>query len=212
MQTGNIFLASLLGMAALMVAEIVAIPHLDSSTFHSMIYLDMIIFTIAVVGLFVIWDRNRPKLEVTITERSGEVTRSDSRHPELVTSESANQSLNVKAKNNSISKLGAKVRVDRKGPYYFTWGLSIPSSDDLLHANFVEEEEIKLPIWRATKNDKNEVFISLSGLRSFRLTDFTEPEVNIEVQFIGENYTEKKSRRFKLNVKSWDDFGLTKVD
>ena len=210
-ETANKFLTSLIAIVGLIFAEIAALPHLDTGALQWVVWIDIVIIVVASAMVALIWARRRPRLEISINlERYS--AQGDPQYPEMITSESISQCLNVTAKNNSIRSLAAKVTVDKRDSTYFGWKPSIPLPKDTLHIDLVAEEDANLPIWMAHRGAGGDAFVTLNGLRSHKLSDFTQPKVEIEIQFIGENYTDKKPRKYALNVQTWEKLGLTESD
>jgi hypothetical protein len=44
-----------------------------------------------------------------------------------------------------------------------------------------------------------------------KLADLKKPCVDIDIQFIAENYIDRKPRKFRLTSQSWDDLNLAEI-
>jgi hypothetical protein len=133
------------------------------------------------------------------------------------------QALLLTARKASIYRLRAKVWLDGYGPMYFSWSnptttLDVATGNVTLsqtneHMDFVKDESIPLPIWMITYHPLNEATLTLNTEAKIvqPLASLKEPRIDIEIQFIGENYTEKKHHKFRLDAVSWDKVGLTRI-
>ncbi len=208
-ETANKFLTSLIAIVGLILAEIVALQHLDTGALQWLFWIDILTIFVAPTMVALIWVSRRPRLEISIGNLERHSVQGDPQHPEMITSDTISQCLNVTAKNNSIRTLAAKVTVDKSDSTYFGWKPSIPPPKDTLHIDLVAEEDADLPIWMAHRGADGVAFVTLNGVRSNKLSDFSQPKVEIEIQFIGENYTDKKPRKYAMNVQTWEKLGLT---
>jgi hypothetical protein len=128
------------------------------------------------------------------------------------------QSLNVKLLNGAVDDLIAKVWLDGVGPTYFYWavpqtvvrpdyiGLGRPSEK----FSFVKEEEHTMPVWIGVRGaDKIRLLLNTTrGLQDIPI-DMTEGYIDLEIQFVGIGYADKKRRKYRLNTASWNDLNLT---
>lgn len=175
----------------------------------------------------------RPSLEVVLGQRiqEPEVPEAESRYgtsPEPKSKEIVSQSLLVKAKKQAITKLRAMTWLGDNGAQYFLWPIpqaAIEAGRIRIHEaskyidSLVPEEEVRLPIWIARKTDEHEEIMFYTEGQEYaetrRWIPFKEFQADrpyrFEVQFIGENYSDKKPRRFRLNAQSWQSLGLTEV-
>jgi hypothetical protein len=173
----------------------------------------------------------RPKLVVSISQRSNPMDGKDLGKELGVEIKSTQiclyQGLMVKAERVTIRNLVPKAWLDGEGPYLLSWArpqktyelptkkLTLtPSPKDI---DLIPEEEAQLPIWYATtpiptgpeKDASVEVTLNTDPIIRFQLNRLKEPYIDIKLQFIAENYTDKKARKFRLNAKSWDGLCLT---
>jgi hypothetical protein len=135
------------------------------------------------------------------------------------------QRLLVKAMNGAIRKLRAKVSFGGRTPTYFRWGIPQvridgkepePSFDQIIFAdldetiNLVREEERELPIYLFLKSKEgNFLKLNTEGHRIMKLNEIEPVPIDVDIQFLAENYTDDKARRFILHVESLDKLGLT---
>ncbi len=170
----------------------------------------------------------RPSLKVDIQPRSSPITSVERLIPQLAADydtpfEYIGQSLMVTGKKTTIHSLTANVWLNGAGPYAFSWSRLLRTLDPLLgpepwpflagpsHLSLLPDETTHLPIWAARRTKTGEVYLTLNTHppKTSRLTELEQPFINIDVQFIAENYTAKKSLKYYLNAKSWDELGLT---
>jgi hypothetical protein len=135
------------------------------------------------------------------------------------------QCLTVKATTTKIKSLWAEVRVDHREPYVPNWAPkpSEPISENPKRTVLFREEEVRLPVWYATKQlvgpeEGYPVELTVISDDVFRLVELDRREkltIDIEIRFLAENYADPKPRLFKLtaeaNAKSWDDLALTEI-
>jgi hypothetical protein len=113
----------------------------------------------------------------------------------------------------------AKTWINDKGPYFLNWApkASEPTSENPKRVDLLREEEVQLPIWYAPKQlfgpEKGFRFLltipSDDRLFEYELDGREKRTIAIEIQFIAENHTDTKKRRFTLEAKPWDDLCLT---
>jgi hypothetical protein len=106
----------------------------------------------------------------------------------------------------------------RRGEVATTLGES-PTHLDVL----VKNEEIPLTVWMAERlkdtpttkwADRQETIILNTEEKEIRqpLKAVKESHINIDLYLIGENYTDKKPHKYRLNTNSWDEVSLTTLD
>lgn len=163
----------------------------------------------------------KPKLEVSILEPTLGTT---GFNPSTQKSYAFRfQALLVTAKNASIYRLRAKAWMNGYGPMYFSWSnpsttldlatgnVTLSQTDE--HMDFVRDESIQLPIWMTTwrLSEGSRLILNTEAKIVQPLTSLKEQKIDIEIQFIGENYTEKNRHKFRLDAVSWDKAALTKL-
>jgi hypothetical protein len=142
------------------------------------------------------------------------------------------QTLTVKVLNAAIDSLGAKVWLNGDGPTYLLWSTTqkvleprtgrVTITEAPKFLNFVPEQQESLTVWMAWRQESKEYLVlhtdvyptpneSLGGLDVEKLSRELG-RINIDIQFIGKNYTDPNPRRFRLNVKSFDELNLTERD
>jgi hypothetical protein len=126
------------------------------------------------------------------------------------------QMLMLKVRNRSV-KLGTKVRLDGTEPCELNWNMpkrtlytktgEVTIEPSARYVEILEDDEVPVLIWVAWKLTEQEVVMHLNTNLpvEFRLGELKEPFVDMDIQFIP---IDKKSRRFRLNLKSWDEFNL----
>lgn len=142
------------------------------------------------------------------------------------------QTLVVKVLNAAIDNLGAKVWLNGDGPTYLLWsttGKTVEPSTGRItiteapkFLNFVAEQQESLTVWMAWRNESGEYLVLHTdvyptpndplGRLDVKKLSRELGRVNIDIQFIGKNYTDPMPRRFRLNVKSFDELNLTERD
>ncbi len=136
------------------------------------------------------------------------------------------QFLWVKVLRAPIASLGAKVWLDGDGPTYLKWPTTektiepstgkVAISESPKFMDFVPEQQEVLIVWMAFR-DANGEYLRLHtdaslGLLDLRKLSDSQGRINVDIQFIGENYTDPSPRRFRINAKSWGDLNLTERD
>ena len=135
--------------------------------------------------------------------------------------EIAFQALLVSARNNSVSKLRAKVWMDGEGPMYFSWSRpkstldvvreTVMVSQTSDYMDLVKDEAIPLPVWMAQKGDEVILTLNTEAKIVQSLKSIKPPyRIEMHIQFIGENYTDKNRRKFTLLAASWEELSLVK--
>lgn len=170
----------------------------------------------------------RPKLEVEIQPRSLPIESPENLIPQLIRSsdepyEYTGQTLLVTGKKALIYNLTPSMRFNGFGPHVLEWSRILRNIDPLEgpepwpflrgpnHRNLVADESEELAIWAARRTKTGKIYLTLNTHPpvTWKLDDSSGPFVDIDIQFIAENYTDKKPRRYRLNAKSWADLGLT---
>jgi len=165
----------------------------------------------------------QPQLEVSILKPrkySNEIISPDQREK---VREVWIQSLLVTARNNAIGRLRVKVSVAGWGSSYFRWGLPLiridgePESDleDIFKreiesfVTLVCNESLHIPIYIFLRTE-TDAFLQLNteGHRMIKLSDTIATPVDVEIQFLAQNYTDSEPRRYTLHVESLDKLGL----
>jgi hypothetical protein len=133
------------------------------------------------------------------------------------------QGLELVAKNATIYKLIPQVWLDGQGPYLISWARTQVESYETetrrmtvkpvsRHLDvIVPSERVQLPMWYASKSgatSKVSVRLNSDPPMAFPLPLPTEQHVDFDLEFIGENFTDKR-RKYRLNLNSWDELGLT---
>ena len=175
-------------------------PYLTVVTEPIVIGLNVIGFCVILIGIGIIWYKHRPRLEIKVNERFDENYFQDPQSPEVVTAQHASQSLHIKAKNDSIRNLNAKVKLENDTWEYF------------LFPNLIREQEADIGFWDSTRRLDLSVATGLIvALKTYKLSNFTKDAVSLEIQFFGENYLDRKPRKFTLTVKSWETINLAQA-
>ncbi len=122
-----------------------------------------------------------------------------------------------------IDRLGANIWINGDGPTELLW----PSTQKTLDStgkvtcspspkflDFVAEQHEPLIVCWAARDETGEYlwFRTDTPLGPFDLKKMAQEKqyLEIEIQFIGKQYTDKERRKFRLNIRSWDELGLTK--
>jgi len=126
----------------------------------------------------------------------------------------------IKALNDSVD-LGAKVWFENTEPTHLSWSVPQRSLDVTTghvtivqsprYLRLVKDDELPLWIWCAfrTRPGTEGLLLNMDPPRFFKLQDVKEPKhIDIDIQFVP---VDKKPRKYQLNVKSWDELGLTEV-
>lgn len=144
--------------------------------------------------------------------------------PNLFVEETISQFFNVIARNDSIHKLRVKTKLDGEGPFYFSWARPHTALDlatrratiiaSPTHIDLVRDEEVLLGIWMASRSAGQDPWVALNTdpVISRKLLDFKVPYIDLDIQFIAENYTDEKLHLYRLITRSWDEPTLTERD
>ena len=117
----------------------------------------------------------------------------------------------MRAENGDIDRVGANIWIDGKGPALLLLR-DVPAPTFM---NLVSNQQVLIPICMTYKDDSGEylwfhldVELGPLDLRKMRAN---KTYVDLDVQFIGKDYSEQP-RRLRLHFESWEEINLTLRD
>jgi len=130
------------------------------------------------------------------------------------------QAMIVTARRGSIPRLAMQVRLDsQEPPLHMNWGMgqrveeasSIGSQLGPRYIPLEKDDSYLVWIWVAarTREGEQRLLYNVEGSRPVNLKDAKEPFIDFDIYFIP---VENKPHKLRLNIKSWEELGLTVRD
>jgi hypothetical protein len=130
------------------------------------------------------------------------------------------QSITVTARRGSIPRLAMQVRLDgQEPPLHMNWGMgqrteeasSIASQLGPRYIPLEKDDNYLIWIWVAarTREGGQRLLYNVEGSRPVDLKSAKEPFIDFDICFIP---VESKPHKLRLNIKSWEELGLTVRD